>query len=242
MDEEEWIAGGIAVESVLEAENRAVSLVLVRRDRLDGRVARVQRLARERGVPVERLAAEEMAVRASVEARDGLLARVGPRRLLTLDDLLTAAGPAPALMMLDGVEDPYNFGQAVRALYAGGVDGLIVRPRHWLSAETVIRASAGASEFMPAAVAESVEAAATACRAHGLRVVVADEAGEPMGGVDLRGPLLLVIGGEKRGVTRSFLAAADLRVRIPYARPFPHALGAAGAATVLAFEMMRQRL
>lgn len=242
MDEEQWIAGGIAVESVLEAGNRAVSLVLVRRDRLDGRVARVQRLARARGVAVERLTAEEMASRAPVEARDGLLARVGQRRLLTLDDLLTAAGAAPALVMLDGVEDPYNFGQAVRALYAAGIDGLVVRPRHWLSAETVIRASAGASEFMPTARVESAETAAIACRARGLRVVVADEAGEPMAGVDLRGPLLLVIGGEKRGVTRSFLAAADLRVRIPYARPFPHALGAAGAATVLAFEMMRQRL
>lgn len=241
MDEEQWIAGGIAVESVLEAGNRAVSLVLVRRDRLDGRVARVQRLARERGVVVERLTAEEMASRAPVEPREGLLARVGPRRMAALDDLLTEAGAAPALIMLDGVEDPYNFGQAARALYAAGVDGLIVRPRHWLSAETVIRASAGASEFMPTAVAESAETAASVCRARGLRVAVADETGEPMVGVDLRGPLLLIIGGEKRGITRSFLAAADLRVRIPYARPFPRALGAAGAATVLGFEIRRQR-
>jgi 23S rRNA (guanosine2251-2'-O)-methyltransferase len=241
MDEEQWIAGGIAVESALAAGRRTVSAVLVQRDRLDGRVARVQRLARQRGVVVERLTVEEMAARAPVEPREGLLARVGPRRLAALADLLAEAGAAPALVMLDGVEDPYNFGQAVRALYAAGIDGLVVRARNWLSAGTVIRASAGASEFMPAAVTESAEAAAVVCWGRGLRVLVADETGEPMYDVDLRGPLLLVVGGEKRGITRSFLATADRRVRIPYGRAFPHALGAAGAATVLGFEMMRQR-
>ncbi|MBX7252488.1 MAG: hypothetical protein K1X50_10925, partial [Candidatus Promineofilum sp.] len=62
-----------------------------------------------------------------------------------------------------------------------------------------------------------------------------------MAETDLTGPLLLVIGGEKRGVTRSFRHAADLRVRIAYGRPFAYSLGTAGAATALAFEILRQR-
>ena len=59
-----------------------------------------------------------------------------------------------------------------------------------------------------------------------------------MGESDLSGPLLLVIGGEKRGVTRSFQRAADVRVRVPYGRPFAHALGTTGAATVLALSLI----
>ena len=54
-------------------------------------------------------------------------------------------------------------------------------------------------------------------------------------------PLFLLIGGEKRGITRSFEAAADLRLRIPYARPEAYSLGTAAAAAVLGFEIMRQR-
>jgi len=159
--------------------------------------------------------------------------------MASLSDLF--ASPAPALVMLDGVEDPYNFGQAVRSLYAAGIDGLLVRPRNWLSAGVAVRASAGATEFMPTAEVETVEEAAAEARARGLRVAVADEEGASMTTVDLAGPLLLVVGGEKRGVTRSFRRAADLRVRIPYGRPFDHSLGTTAAATALAFEIQRQR-
>jgi 23S rRNA (guanosine2251-2'-O)-methyltransferase len=147
------------------------------------------------------------------------------------------------IVFLDGVEDPYNFGQSVRALYAAGIDGLVLRPRNWLSAAaTVIRASAGATEFMPTAVAEPEEALAAA-RARGLPLAVADtEGARPMYEVDLAGPLFLVIGGEKRGVGRSVMNAADMRISIPYGRDFAHDLGTAGATAVLAFEVLRQRL
>lgn len=52
--------------------------------------------------------------------------------------------------MLDGVEDPFNFGAAIRAVYAAGVDGLVVPPRNWPSAAGVVaRSSSGTSELIP---------------------------------------------------------------------------------------------
>ena len=59
---------------------------------------------------------------------------------------------------------------------------------------------------------------------------------------DLAIPLFVVIGGEKRGITRSFADRADLRLEIPYGRRFPRSLGTASAVAVLAFEVMRQRM
>jgi 23S rRNA (guanosine2251-2'-O)-methyltransferase len=238
MSEWLWVAGMIAVESVLQARSRPVRVIYTSHDRFDSRLARVNKLAREQGVPVE--AHDVPALSAVVgDGHGGIAAQVGPRALSSLDDL--AQGDAPVLFMLDGVEDPFNFGQAVRSLYAAAIDGLVVRRRNWLAVGTAVRASAGATEFMPTAEVESPEAAAEALRERGWRVAVAAEDGQPMSEVDLTGPLLLVIGGEKRGVTRSFQRAADLRVRIPYGRRFAHALGTTGAATALAFEVMRQR-
>ena len=234
-----WIAGMIAVESVLQAESREVRVIYSTLERFDSRLARLNRLARERGVPIEAQRPDALTPLVGSDSHGGVVAQVGPRVMQPLDALV--AGDAPVVVMLDGVEDPFNFGQAVRSLYAAGIDGLVVRPRNWLSAGTAVRAAAGATEFMPTAEAESPETAAEALRARGLRVAVADEDGQPMGECDLTGPLLLVIGGEKRGVTRSFRRAADLRVRIPYGRPFAHALGTTGAATALAFEVLRQR-
>ena len=50
--------------------------------------------------------------------------------------------------MIQGIEDPYNFGYALRSLYAVGADGIILPPRNWMSAAGVVcRSSAGASEL-----------------------------------------------------------------------------------------------
>ena len=234
-----WIAGMIAVESVLQAQSREMQVIYTALDRFDGRISRLRRLAGERGVPIEARSEEELSGLAGSASHGGVVAQVGPRWMQPLDALIV--GHAPVVVMLDGVEDPFNFGQAVRSVYAAGIDGLVVRPRNWLAVGTAVRASAGATEFMPTAEVESPEAAAEALRPRGFRVAVADEDGQPMDKVDITGPLLLVVGGEKRGVTRSFQRAADLRVRIPYGRPFAHALGTTGAATALAFEVLRQR-
>ena len=50
--------------------------------------------------------------------------------------------------LIDGIEDPYNFGYCVRSLYASGADGLILPTRNWMEASgTVARSSAGTSEL-----------------------------------------------------------------------------------------------
>jgi 23S rRNA (guanosine2251-2'-O)-methyltransferase len=58
---------------------------------------------------------------------------------------------------------------------------------------------------------------------------------------DLTVPLFLVVGGEKRGITRSFVQQADLVLKIPYQQRFRYSLSAATAVAVLSFEIMRQR-
>jgi 23S rRNA (guanosine2251-2'-O)-methyltransferase len=57
---------------------------------------------------------------------------------------------------------------------------------------------------------------------------------------DLHKPLLLVIGGEKRGISRNILDSADQIVRIDYGRTFNGSLSAASAVTVIAFEVLHQ--
>ena len=62
----------------------------------------------------------------------------------------------------------------------------------------------------------------------------------PYKSADLSTPLLFVVGGEKRGISRSLLDVCDLTVRIDYARPFKGSLPAASAVSVIAFEILSQ--
>lgn len=143
--------------------------------------------------------------------------------------------------LLDGIEDPFNFAYTVRSLYAAGFSGIVLSPRNWTSAAgTVIKSSAGTSELIPTYVDDLV-VATEAFRAAGYRIVCAGiRDSVSLFEADLRAPLLLIIGGEKRGISRSLLALSDMTVRIDYGRPFMGSLTTASSAAVIAFEIMRQ--
>ena len=57
---------------------------------------------------------------------------------------------------------------------------------------------------------------------------------------DMRKPVYLIVGGEKRGISASLLAEADSVVRIDYGRAFRGSLSAASAAAMLGYEILRQ--
>jgi 23S rRNA (guanosine2251-2'-O)-methyltransferase len=252
--EQAILEGWISVLASLQANNRDIYQLYLQRDKWNAQAALVERQARGRAVPVHRVDPTVIARYATGQSHGGIVALAGPRRYQPLDSLGRDA-TAPFVAMLDGIEDPFNFGQAVRALYAAGAHGLVVRPRTWISAAGIVaRASAGASELMPVAVAPSPIEAADHFKARGLAIVCTAALENRMQGntvqnnilplyeADLTRPLFLVIGGEKRGVARPLLDKADLWLHIPYQATFEHSLGAAASAAIIAFEVLRQRL
>ncbi len=170
----------------------------------------------------------------------GLIALASERTLPVLDG--ASIKDNGFYVMLEGIEDPYNFGYALRSLYAAGIDGVILGKRNWMSAAGVVcRASAGASELTEIYTEETFENAVERFKNCGYKIVCADiENSVPIYDADMTRPLLLVIGGEKRGISRKVMDMADSIVRIEYGRPFDASLSAASAATVTAFEVVRQ--
>ena len=174
----------------------------------------------------------------------GVVAQCTERPLPSLEDAILAGkflSNQGFFVLLEGIEDPYNFGYALRSLYAAGVDGVILCPRNWMGAAGVVaRSSAGASERLPMAVCEP-EIAVSLFHQQQYRVVCAGiRDSVALYEADMSRPLLLVVGGEKRGISRAVLDQSDTVVRIDYGREFRGSLSAASAATVLGFEVLRQ--
>ncbi len=144
-------------------------------------------------------------------------------------------------VFLDGIEDPYNFGYSLRSLYASGVSGIIMPKRNLLGAAGIVcRASAGASEMLEIFTEDSPNWVSE-FKKKGYKVVCTDIKNSiSLYEADLKKPLLLAVGGEKRGISSALLENADSIVRIDYGRDFPAALSAASASTVFAFEVYRQ--
>ena len=237
------LEGALSIRAALEARSRPIEAIYASA-RVRGReLARIERLAAANGLVVERRPAAEIDERARGKTHGGWLAQVGPRRYQPLETLLPATG-SPFLALLDGVEDPYNFGQALRSLYAAGVDGVILNERDWQSAAGIVaRASAGASERLATARVAAIAEALDFARATGLLVACSEASRHAQScyEADLTVPLLLMLGGERRGIASQWRAAADLALRIPYEAQ-GLSLGTAAATAVLAFEIRRQRL
>ncbi|GJM39798.1 MAG: 23S rRNA (guanosine(2251)-2'-O)-methyltransferase RlmB [Ardenticatenaceae bacterium] len=241
-----WLEGAISVEAALRGSARQVTAVYVQKGngrRWERRVGKLQRLTQRTNVPLALVDEDFIAARTTGSSHGGVVAEAGPRQFVSLESLVEGV-KRPFIVMLDGIEDPYNFGQALRSLYAAGVAGVVVRPRNWFSAAGVVaRASAGVSEQMPIAIAETAEHAAETFRRLGLCIAAtSNQNAVPVFDANLVQPLFLLLGGEKRGITRSFLAQSDLVLQIPYAQTnFNHSLGVVASAAIVAFEVMRQR-
>lgn len=144
-------------------------------------------------------------------------------------------------VMIEGIEDPYNFGYALRTIYASGADGVILTPRNWMSASGVVcRASAGASELIPMFVSEFDSAAEIFKRKKYKIVCAGIHDSVSVYDADLKKPVFMIVGGEKRGISRNVLDTADTIVRLDYGREFNGSLSAASAASILSYEVFRQ--
>lgn len=243
MSAQTLLEGRLSIQAALEAGSRTIHHLLLDEDkRYDWRLSQLARQADAAGIPLTYRPRAEINDMARGASHGGIVAVVGERKYVSLDSLL-AVDAAAFIVMLDGIEDPYNYGGAIRALYAAGAHGLVLRPRSWASASGIVgRASAGASERIKLAIAENAAEAAEFFRARGLAIVQTanSDGATDLFAADLTQPLLLLIGGERRGLTRS-LQRADMQLRIPYGREFSGSLGTVSSAAIIAFEVMRQR-
>jgi len=186
-------------------------------------------------IEVTRPVFEKMAYR---EGPDGWLAVV-PSLERRLDDLALPA--TPLLLVAEAVEKPGNLGALLRSADAAGVDGVIVcDPTTDVGNPNVIRSSKGT--LFSVAVVEAPSADALAwLRRHKIMIAAAiPQAQVIYTQADWRGPVAVVVGTEKEGLSPIWLEAADMAVRVPM-RGRVNSLNVATAATLLIYEAVRQR-
>ena len=223
--------------------DRRIEKILFDGDRLNKiskEVGYLRAVSEKYGFVLEKTNAEEIE-KLTVGASHGGIIAIATERTIPRLSMESDIKPTGFYCMTEGIEDPYNFGYSLRSLYACGCDGIILPERNWMSAAGVVaRSSAGASELLPMFTAQA-EYAADIFKAKGYKIVCAHEKTDNLlGRCDLPCPILLIVGGEKRGISGALAEKADMLVKIEYARDFKASLSAASATTMFAYEIMRQ--
>lgn len=233
--------GALSVKAVMQAHKRLVYKIIVDERKKDRDTAFIIRMAQSRNIPIERMAREKIDTLASGKTHGGVLCYADQRRYEQLDDCFS--DEPVFLAVLEGIEDPFNFGYALRTLYAAGCSGILVSGRNWTVQDSVIaKSSAGASEYIRIVQCDDLKKSLEYCRSKGCRLICAmRKDAKEMYDEDYTGNIVLAIGGEKRGLSHAVLDLSDQNVFIPYANDFKNALNASGAVAAIAFEVVRQR-
>jgi 23S rRNA (guanosine2251-2'-O)-methyltransferase len=233
------------VQELVRARPREVSVVYVAEGVRSPEVDQAVQAAKERGISVEIRPRRMVAELAGGGVHQGLVAVAGRFRYATVEELLASAaraGEPPLLVMLDGITDPHNLGAIVRSAEVLGAHGVVIPARGSASVTPgAVKASAGATERVPIAEVAHLLRAIDALRNAGVRVLgTGAEADQRLDGVDLKGPVALVVGAEGRGMREAVARRCDGLFRIPQ-RGAVSSLNASVAAAIALYEAARQR-
>jgi 23S rRNA (guanosine2251-2'-O)-methyltransferase len=170
----------------------------------------------------------------------GVVAEVDAYLYVGAEELLARSGSL--ILALDQVQDPHNLGAVCRSAEAAGAAGVVIPSRRAAAATpAAAKASAGAIEHLPVARVRNLADWLGRAREAGFWIWgAAAEAPTPYTEVDFAGAVVLVLGGEGKGLRPRVAAACDGLASIPR-RGSIGSLNVSAAAAVLLFEALRQR-
>jgi 23S rRNA (guanosine2251-2'-O)-methyltransferase len=173
-------------------------------------------------------------VAASVTGSGSLTEREAREFVLSLE--------MPLLLVLDGIQDPRNFGSLLRTADAAGVDLVITaRNRNVAVTPVVSKVASGAAEAQPLAEVGNLARFLEFVAGAGIRIVGTDESAPlSLYDADLAGALAIVLGGEGEGMRRLTREHCDVLVSLPM-QGVVESLNVSVAAGICLFESVRQR-
>lgn len=245
-DAPEMLVGRNPVVEALRTRVPATALYVAEQTELDDRVSESIRIAGDIGLPILEVSRHELDRLTGGILHQGIGIAVPPYKYADPSDLIAAAhaaGEAPLLVALDGVQDPRNLGAVVRSAAAFGAHGVIVPERRAAGmTATAWRTSAGAAARLPVAQVTNMSRTILALQKAGLFVVGLSADGDISlesfdGATD---PVCIVVGSEGKGLSRLVAEKCDQVISIPMSGK-AESLNASVAASVALWQFASSR-
>ncbi len=230
----EWLVSGLPVTQIFLSGD------------LHGHaVQKIQSLARQKNIQIKKIDRPQLAKITGTDNHQEIAAKVKTPDYVELDDILKrAAGKKeePIVAILDGIQDPHNFGAIIRSADGAGVHGIIIPKDKSVSlTPAVIKASAGAAAFVPVTIVTNIARTIDELKKKGFWITGVDQAGDiDYTAADYKGAQALVLGSEGSGIRRLVREKCDFLVSIPM---YGHvnSLNVSVAAALLFFKIKSQK-
>lgn len=239
----DMVCGRNAVIELLKS-GREIDRILIASAENKGSLVKISALAKERSIPVKNVNMIKLDSITS-QAHQGVIAFCAAHTYATVEDILKRAenaGHPPFIIITDELEDPHNLGAILRTAEACGADGVIIPKRRNVGLTSVVaKTSAGAVEYVPVARVSNIASTMELLKEKGVWFYAADMDGKDWCSTDFSGAVGLVVGSEGNGISRLVKEKCDFTVSLPMQGKI-NSLNASVAASVLCYEIARQRL
>jgi 23S rRNA (guanosine2251-2'-O)-methyltransferase len=246
MENNEIIYGRNTVESLLEGNKKIINKIFLAKGiKFDAKIQRIIEIARNSGIVIQDVPREKLDSIAP-GTHQGIAASVSPVEYVDFDmflDKLRTSSKQPLVIILDGVEDPHNFGSIIRTAFAAGADGIIIPKRRSSPVTaTVEKASAGAVRNIPIIQVTNINSAIEKLKEAAFWTVGADSSGDKYY-FDIKYDMncALIMGGEGKGLNQLVKKNCDYIAKIPMPGKID-SLNVANAASIMIYEIIRQRM
>ncbi len=237
-----WIWGRHVVAETLAAGRWPV-LELALSDKLDSALQRKwQRQAKSSDIPCEILSDDALTKLCRAADHQGCAAKMAEFPHLTAHQFLAATSTAAVILVLDRIQDPFNFGAMIRTADGIGLAGVVIGSQHQTGVNSqVARSSAGAVNHVPIVRVDDLPRFLADLKQRGWQIW----GGSERGAVDLSQaafvpPLAVIIGNEGSGLGPEILAACTSTVQIPMVGRVS-SLNAAVSAGILCYNAVHSR-
>jgi len=242
---ESWIVGINPVEGALSNDAERVRELLVEHGQRNARVHELAERAKALKIPVHHRPREQLDKLAGPARHQGVVARYEAPPMASEGDLsrlVEAAGGEALALVLDGVTDPHNLGACLRSAAAARATAVVVPKDRAVGLTPVVRrASAGGADRVPLVAVTNLARTLRELKEAGLWITgLAGDTGQSIYGVDLKGPVALVLGGEGEGMRRLTRELCDFVAKIPMPGAM-ESLNVSVATGIVLFEALRQR-
>lgn len=188
-------------EAILSSTN--ILKIMASNNSRDKVLLDILQLAKSKGIKVQLV--DNHALDRECENHQGIIASVSDFEYSTVDDILNVArekGKDHFILILDGVEDPHNFGSIIRVAECLGVDGIIIsKNRACPVTDTVAKVSAGACQHVKIAKVTNINNEIERLKKENIWVYACELGGEDLDTANLSGNIAIVMGSEGKGVS-----------------------------------------
>ncbi len=244
MQIEDYIFGKNAVLEALKTGKRTINKILLQKGlHSDSKTEEIINLAKKNNILFQFVPKEKF-IQFKDFAHQGIVAYCSPIKYKDLHEFIDNAPKNSKVIALDGVEDPHNVGSIIRTAVCAGFNAVIMpQRRSAVINSTVEKSSAGAVNHIDIIIVNSLSGAIETLKKNNYWVIASDaKAKDNYFDIDYTNSnIVIVMGAEQTGISRTILKQADFTIKIPMLKDFD-SLNVSNAASVIMYEIVKQNI